>query len=117
VRRRGWIAAVVLLLAVGGPLAWYLGSPLFLNRTVSETFTTEGVVLAAGQFSGADSLHQGSGLARIVRTASGPEVRFEEFRVTNGPDLYVGDVGRYRSVVIYCRAFHVVFATVTLAAP
>jgi len=44
-------------------------------------------------------------------------VRFEEFRVTNGSDLYVGDVGRYRAVVIYCRAFHVVFATVTLAAP
>jgi len=155
VRRRWWIAAAVLLLAVGGPIAWYLGSPLVLNRTVSETFATEGTVLAAGQFTDADSFHQGSGVARVVRTASGQEVRFEEFRVTNGPDLYVyltvhpqprsradvdqgfvnlgrlkgnigpqsyavpadGDVGRYRSVVIYCRAFHVVFATATLQAP
>jgi len=27
------------------------------------------------------------------------------------------DLERYRSVVIYCRAFHVVFSTATLAEP
>ncbi|HXF82983.1 MAG TPA: DM13 domain-containing protein [bacterium] len=153
--RRRWRIAVLVLLVVGVPIAWYLGSPLFLNRTVSETFAPQEHALAAGRFTAADSFHRGSGIARLVQTASGHEVRFEEFRVTNGPDLYVylavhpqprsradvdqgfvtlgrlkGNIGpqsyalpaaldrsRYRSIVIYCRAFHVVFATAELAAP
>lgn len=38
-RRRVWwvIAVVVILLA---PIAWYLGSPLFINKTVDEPFPT-----------------------------------------------------------------------------
>lgn len=152
-RRWRWIVLGVLVL--GAPVAWYLGSPLFINRTVSESFAPAGMEAASGRFTDADNFHKGSGVARLVTTAPGHELRFEEFRVTNGPDLYVylavhpqprtraevdqgfvnlgrlkGNIGpqaypvpagteaaRYRSVVIYCRAFHTVFSTATLEAP
>ncbi len=37
-RRYWW--AVALLVIVGAPIAWYLGSPLFINRVVDEPFPT-----------------------------------------------------------------------------
>jgi len=152
VRRRWWwiLAAAVI---VGVPVAWYLGSPLVLNRVVDEAAVV-GAGELRGTFGGADDFHQGSGTAVIVRTGAQRILRFEEFRVTNGPDLYVylaehaqprsrqdvaqgylslgklkGNVGaqnyeippetdlaKYRSVVIYCQPFHVVFATAALEA-
>ncbi len=43
-----------------------------------------------GQFVGADDFHFGSGTARLIETAPGTwVVRFEDFSVRNGPDLYV----------------------------
>ena len=35
-RRTWWIVAAVAV--VGAPIAWYLGSPLFINKTVNEPF-------------------------------------------------------------------------------
>ena len=59
------------------------------------------VVLATGTFQGADSVHRGEGKALLVRLADGQRfLRFEQFRVTNGPDLYV-----------YLSGFTVIFAT------
>lgn len=47
-------------------------------------------VKAAGSFQGADSFHQGEGSAVIYELAAGERIlRFEDFRVTNGPDLRV----------------------------
>src|SRR3989442_185709 len=47
-------------------------------------------LLAMGQWQGADSFHQAEGTALLVRLPDGRRfVRFEDFRVTNGPDLYV----------------------------
>lgn len=109
------------------------------------------VVLATGTFQGADSVHRGEGKALLVRLADGQRfLRFEQFRVTNGPDLYVylsghptprtsaqlheagasevavlkGNVGsqnyalpadldlaKFKSAVIYCKRFSVIFAT------
>lgn len=47
-------------------------------------------VKAAGNFMGADSFHQGMGTATIFELGPGERVlRFEDFRVTNGPDLRV----------------------------
>ena len=112
------------------------------------------VVLATGTFQGADAAHRGEGRALLVRLADGQRfLRFEQFRVTNGPDLYVylsgypaprnsaqlhegathdvgvlkGNVGsqnyalptdldlaKFKSAVIYCKRFSVIFATAEL---
>jgi len=134
-RRRGWFSAarrhparttalILVLLAVGGPVGWYLGSPLFIRTSLLEpapsivpsvapssaspTAAAETRVPAApapsrptatavplgpersGQFTGADDFHFGSGTARLIETEPGTWiVRFEDFSVRNGPDLYV----------------------------
>lgn len=108
-----------LLLLLGLPLAWYLGSPLFLNQMVDEAAPT-GVVATqpvgtapaagtgatgagsapapaaaaagaiGGRFVDADGSHKGEGRVMIITQADGRRIlRFEDFRVTNGPDLYV----------------------------
>lgn len=178
-RRRGWFAAArrhpgrsaalaLALLAVGGPVAWYLGSPLFIRTSLVEaapstapgasattedpgTAPTAGPGLPAartGEFRGADEFHFGSGRASLVETSPGEWiVRFEEFSVRNGPDLFVylspnpdgyadgaielaplkatdgsfntevpagTDVSEVRSVIIWCKAFGVLFASAPL---
>jgi len=198
-RRYWW--AVAVLVVLGAPIAWYLGSPLFINRIVDEPFPTstgaptfpmsagatipEGMTqqqveermkeaskaqtaaeevmpvgavperfVARGTFAGADDFHKGEGTATVYRVGGDLTLRFESFKVTNGPDLHViltkhtaprtradvmqgylelaalkGNVGsqnyplpkdtsltEYRAVVIYCRPFHVVFATAPLKA-
>ncbi len=64
-------------------------------------------VLAAprtGTFTGADEFHFGSGTATLIETAPGLwTVRFENFSVRNGPDLYVyvsPDAGGYADAAI-----------------
>ena len=48
------------------------------------------VAIASGQFRDVDSFHRGQGTATIYRNADGSHLlRFEDFRVTNGPDLRV----------------------------
>jgi hypothetical protein len=47
-------------------------------------------VVAGGEFQGADDFHFGEGTASIIETGPGAfTLRFEEFSVRNGPDLYV----------------------------
>lgn len=141
-RKRILIAAAVPALA----LAWWLGSPLFIDRAVDEAFphSADAVVPAAmtreqveqtmatmamlegatmdeampamaaatmdeatpatpgappaaapvivkrGMFRDADGFHQGDGSATVYRLADGSHtLRFEDFRVMNGPDLRV----------------------------
>lgn len=109
-RRTGLI--VVIALAIGLPSAWYLGSPLFIRTALNEpppgaptsspdpaplpatpSATGGPQVLAAprtGTFVGADEFHFGSGTATLTETAPGVwTVRFENFSVRNGPDLFV----------------------------
>jgi hypothetical protein len=113
-------------------------------------------LLAQGQFKDGDPAHHGKGKATLGRTADGKLVlRFEDFSVTNGPDLYVvlstdpnasrgsagaadalnlgrlkatdgnvnydvpagTDLSKYKSVIIWCRMFNVVFATAKLEPP
>ncbi len=127
-RRRGWFAAArrhpirtlllaTVLLVVGLPTAWYLGSPLFIRTTLVEpgpssgpvpipsgstaTVSPAGPTAAStqvpvagtertGTFEGADDFHFGSGTARLIETSPGVfSVRFEGFSVRNGPDLFV----------------------------
>lgn len=102
-----------------------------------------------GEFRGADDFHFGRGRALIVETAPGEyALRFEEFSVRNGPDLFVYlspdadgyadgainlgrlkatdgafnyevpaevDASKFRSAVVWCRRFSVLFAVAPLA--
>ncbi|HEV8340481.1 MAG TPA: DM13 domain-containing protein [bacterium] len=186
-RRRWWIIAV--LVVIGAPVAWSLGSPLFINRAVEESFPASSgaevpagmtkeqveatmmaasketasseeampaaaVALRRGTFAGADSFHKGEGTATVYRVGGALVLRLDPFRVTNGPDLHIiltksakprsrdevmagyievaklkGNIGtqnyalpaglrldEYNAVVIYCKPFHVVFASADLAA-
>jgi hypothetical protein len=54
-----------------------------------ETAAAEWVLAGQGQFAGADGFHQGSGLASLFQQGDASVLRFEDFNVTNGPDLHV----------------------------
>lgn len=45
--------------------------------------------LVKGSFVEVDAVHKGSGVARIILQDGKRYLRFENFQVTNGPDLYV----------------------------
>lgn len=48
------------------------------------------LAVLSGSFQGADDFHQGSGSATVYELEDGSNVlRFEDFEVTNGPDLHV----------------------------
>ncbi|MDH3247751.1 MAG: DM13 domain-containing protein [Acidimicrobiia bacterium] len=48
------------------------------------------IALLTGSFQGADDFHRGSGTATVYELEDGSNVlRFEDFEVTNGPDLHV----------------------------
>ena len=118
-RHPGRSAAVaVVLVATLGPIAWYLGSPLLIRTSLAEpapaVLPTPSAELMAshqpapsaasapsgdiearegtrtGSFVGADEFHFGSGSALLIETSPGEWiVRFEDFSVRNGPDLFV----------------------------
>lgn len=103
----------------------------------------EPTLLASGSFQDGDSFHKGSGDAFVYELPDGQTiVRFEDFDVTNGPDLFVylatdasasdfvdlgrlkgnkgnqnytipagTDLEKYDTVLIWCRAFSVLFST------
>jgi hypothetical protein len=62
-----------------------------MNDAMPEAISnTEPVALAQGQFRNADDFHQGSGTVALYQLPDGSFVlRFEDFNVTNGPDLHV----------------------------
>ena len=101
-----------------------------------------------GEFQGTDSFHFGRGQALLIETSPGEyTLRFENFSVRNGPDLFVylspkadgyandslllgelkatdgafnyevpmgTDVSQFKSVVVWCKAFGVLFAVCPL---
>jgi hypothetical protein len=155
------LALLAVIAAVVLPAAWYLGAPLFIDQVVDEALPAAPaaaagpVALSSGQFNEIDAIHKGQGKATIYTLPDGKRVlRFEEFRVTNGPDLYVYlaghaaprdsrqlhagavhevarlkgnagdqnyelpdglDLAAFKSVVIYCKQFSVVFSTAALS--
>jgi hypothetical protein len=95
-RVSGVVAAVGLAVAI--PVGNYLLSPLW-TRVVMEDASpllsapapnAGARVLQYGEFRGADDFHFGHGQALLIEAAPGKHVlRFENFSVQNGPDLYV----------------------------
>jgi Electron transfer DM13 len=176
------IAVLIPILAI----AWWLGSPLFISKNVSEEFpvadnvtaaeieqvmttmaktseemsenmpamTAEPALLASGSLRDGESFHEGSGEVSIYQLENGSSLlRLENLNVTNGPALHVylsehtnpmngndvdsngfidlgglkGNIGnqnyeipagvdlsKIKSVVIYCKTFHVVFSVASL---
>ena len=165
-----WFRLAILgLLAAALSIGWYLGSPLFINRVVHEDFPVglmadadmgmgepaAAMALGSGRLGTIDAIHKGTGTATLFALPDGQHIlRFEDFEVQNGPDLFVylsghpaprdssqlheggafevgrlkGNIGNqnytlpadldlspYKSVVIYCKRFSVVFSTAELA--
>lgn len=87
---RRTLAVAIPALLIGVPLAWYLGSPLFITTQLNEEPAVGGSTVSSGTFQGADEFHFGSGRASVVASADGSlRVRFDDFSVRNGPDLFV----------------------------
>jgi hypothetical protein len=89
------IVVLVLVLVIGGPIGWVLGSPLFSRTELVEepivaSVETPATVLLEGEFTGADDFHFGEGHAELIQTAPGElTLSFSDFSVLNGPDLFV----------------------------
>ncbi|MBI1974570.1 MAG: DM13 domain-containing protein [Candidatus Zambryskibacteria bacterium] len=82
----------VVILSIG----YWLISPFFIDKRVSEEFPieeskVESRLISQGSFAGFDRIHYGSGDLQVFKTEENYIIRFEEnFNVANGPDLYVG---------------------------
>ena len=107
------------------------------------------IVISTGEFTGADDFHFGRGQALLIETAPDAyTLRFENFSVRNGPDLFVflsldpdgytndalelgplkatdgafnyeippgTDVSQFKSAIVWCKPFSVLFAAAPLA--
>jgi hypothetical protein len=84
-------------IAAGSPGPGVAGaSPSIVSSPPSSPSVVRSAVAASpalaerrGTFHGEDDFHFGRGTARLFDTADGVFVRFENFAVRNGPDLYV----------------------------
>ena len=104
------VTIAIVLAAVAIPAVVYLAGPLFTNTTIDEaappvsgeTLMNKGgdamveksevmpSMKITGSFVGVgDGIHDASGRAAVIPVADGSVLRLEEFRSTNGPDLYV----------------------------
>ena len=76
---------------MGIVIAWYLISPLFIDKVVDQKLVPSGeqLVINKGIFTNADSFHQVEGTATIVKRNNSSYLTLENFTSTNGPDLKV----------------------------
>lgn len=103
------IIVTIIAAAVAIPAFVYAAGPLFINTSIDEAppvipvSSSEGggdgsmaekpaeiSPQAEGKFVGVgDGIHDAQGIARILPVSEASVLRLEEFRSTNGPDLYV----------------------------
>ena len=126
------VAGVIGLIAVIGA-GWYLGSPLFIDETVDETFPFEApdeAIIAAMPEAEREELEKQFMAAmpdmEAIENLSPEELEAVADEVMNtaavvmmdkpvADDMMADvDLSAYQGVVIYCVPFHVVFATATL---
>lgn len=134
--------------ATQGPTAGPTNAPSATPDGSRATPSFEVSVIRQGEFEGADDFHFGKGTALLIETGPGTyTLRFEDFSVRNGPDLFVflsttedgsregalnlgalkgtdgafnyevpggTDVSQYKSVIVYCEPFDVLFAVAAL---
>ena len=123
------------------------GNTVNQNMTDTAATTLAYTPLVIGNFVGVDDgIHNAEGLAKVIRLDDASMIlRFENFRATNGPDLYVylatdnsasdfvdlgrlkGNIGnqnyeipegtdlsKHDTVLIWCKAFSVLFGSAKL---
>ncbi len=77
--------ALLMIATVGVSIATLLGSPAPVSAQSAQP-----IQIARGQFGQVDGVHKGEGNALVFQLPDGQRiVRVEDFKVTNGPDLYV----------------------------
>lgn len=88
---------IFLILSILLAFGYWTASPLFINKRVDEKLQTNSSpnstdnlkLLYQGKFSGGAPGHSGEGTVKVIRSDK-IYIRFEDdFKVTNGPDLYV----------------------------
>lgn len=92
------ILGLIVIVVVVGLADYYFGFHTYFQRTeVNEVFPAvstdeNGIgpkIEIQGSFVDVDTIHKGSGTASIIEQQGKRYLRFEDFQVTNGPDLYV----------------------------
>jgi hypothetical protein len=61
----------------------------FNSNNITNTQTESQPITKTGTFGEVDRIHKGSGTAKLIDINGTKTLRFEDFQVTNGPDLYV----------------------------
>lgn len=89
------VGTTILVAALLLELFYFRFHTYFQKTVVNEAIPMKSVgsvelqTLVKGSFVEVDAVHKGSGTARIILQEGRRYLRFENFRVTNGPDLYV----------------------------
>lgn len=80
---------VVVIIAIG--ILGYAAGPLFFDVTVNEEMPIASLAIPMGSFVGiGDGIHDAQGDVLIIESDDGSRfLRFENFKASNGPDLFV----------------------------
>ena len=93
------LVVIPIIVAIVAIATYPLYSPLFVNAVVDEPLpemmtTSEPTIIWTGNFVGVgDGIHDAAGIAKVLSVNDGQSMhkllRLENFKATNGPDLYV----------------------------
>jgi hypothetical protein len=85
------IGGAVAVAVIASVIVAYTVSPLFFDVEVDEEMPASTLVIPMGNFVGVgDGIHDTQGEVLIIEVDDGSKfLRFENFRATNGPDLFV----------------------------
>ncbi len=84
----GGVIAVSVLVTI---IVVYAAGPLFFDVTVNEEMPAASIAIPMGNFIGiGDGIHDAVGEVFVIEAEDGSKfLRFENFKASNGPDLYV----------------------------
>jgi len=87
IKTLGAVIVGIIAIAVVG----YTTAPLFFDVTVNEEMPIASLTIPMGSFVGVgDGIHDAQGDVLIIESEDGSKfLRFENFKATNGPDLFV----------------------------